>query len=528
MKRSGMHLAVCARSLAVYLALSALACSAPAAAAGADSLTRDPHQAQVVLFLSGPLKPSNNITLTLTSVRVIAQDGASRELLSGAVVQNSLELAGRQVLLSERMVPENRYVMMKLAFSKASLKRTDYAADLSLEQQEIEVPVAIVAESGKSASVFLEWNADASLREGIAFLPAFRLVEKVRYPRTLLAYVVNEFSNNVYVINRQTDTVVETILVGKRPRDIAVSERKDRQRLYVANSFSNSISVIDPDRNIVEQEIPVRYGREPVALAVVQVAAGREMLFVANYGSNTVSSFDTGSFQELQRIDVGNGPTAVAVDPNVELLMTARFLGQDDKELIRRYRDTHVNIYVANRNSKTVSVLRINTLTGLCDDVTKLEADWEPVALSADPSRGKILVVNYAANTMSAINIPQVIRGNAAAAVTIVNNVGPGGTDVVADPGFDRLYFLRESGEIAVMRIFWDQVSFAKTVSPSMLGTVQTGKQPVSLVFDPDGRKIYVVNKGSETVTVVDRTTRTEEKVIPAGKGPSGIGVFQE
>lgn len=59
-----------------------------------------------------------------------------------------------------------------------------------------------------------------------------------------------------------------------------------------------------------------------------------------------------------------------------------------------------------------------------------------------------------------------------------------------------------------------------------MLGTILVGSSPRSLILDPEGRKIYVVNRGSDSVSVIDKTTRREEQVIPVGKKPYGIAMF--
>jgi YVTN family beta-propeller protein len=44
--------------------------------------------------------------------------------------------------------------------------------------------------------------------------------------------------------------------------------------------------------------------------------------------------------------------------------------------------------------------------------------------------------------------------------------------------------------------------------------------------MDPEGRKIYVVNRGSDTVSEIDKTSRREERTFPVGKKPYGIAMF--
>lgn len=65
-----------------------------------------------------------------------------------------------------------------------------------------------------------------------------------------------------------------------------------------------------------------------------------------------------------------------------------------------------------------------------------------------------------------------------------------------------------------------------KTEMPPVLGIISTGNAPRSFVLDPDLRKFYVVNRGSNNISVIDKTARKQETVIPAGTKPYGIAMF--
>ncbi|MBO0759270.1 MAG: hypothetical protein J2P54_25805 [Bradyrhizobiaceae bacterium] len=57
------------------------------------------------------------------------------------------------------------------------------------------------------------------------------------------AYVANDFSNTVSVVDTATNTVAATIPVGRGPVGVTVSP--DGSKAYVTNHFSNTLSVID-------------------------------------------------------------------------------------------------------------------------------------------------------------------------------------------------------------------------------------------------------------------------------------------
>jgi YVTN family beta-propeller protein len=113
-----------------------------------------------------------------------------------------------------------------------------------------------------------------------------------------LAYITNERSNNVSVIDTATDTVKATIPVGSRPFGVSVNEQGTRA--YITNSGSGTVSVIDTRTNIVMATIPV--GVRPLGVAV---SPDGTRAFVANFGSSTVTVIDGTSNRVLATITLG-------------------------------------------------------------------------------------------------------------------------------------------------------------------------------------------------------------------------------
>ncbi|MEW6676010.1 MAG: DUF4382 domain-containing protein [Nitrospirota bacterium] len=482
---------------------------------------------QITIFLNGPDKASLDITFDLLVVNIMAEDGTYREIMDTPLSINSITMTGRQMLLGERTLPEGRYEKLQLVVRQALIKRKGKMASLALPSEWIEVSLNITINKNQNTSLFLNWNADASIVDGYLFNPVFTVKGQVPELSTLLIYVTNEGSNNVSVINRQSGEVVATIMVGKKPRGIATGSRRERLKVYVANSGSNSISVIDPTTNKVENEIPLRFGREPEGIAVARVSSEKELIFVTNYSSNTVSVVDASTYQEIEKIDVGNGPIAVAVDPSVDNLSGTRFLSSENINILRSYREKYLNVYVVNKNSKDVSVLRMDTLKNRCEEVINVSVEWSPVALAVDYQKGKIYVANYGFDNLSIIDILQIIKGNKSGAVSAISNVGTSITGVIADPAFDRIYLLKEiPGEVIIIRPPSNDYSTLRTIVTPIIGTIAVGNSPRALILDPEARKLYVVNRGSNNVSVIDKTTRREEKVIPVGKRPYGIAMF--
>lgn len=504
------------------LLLSASGCTTLEERAG----PREADKGQITLFLSGADTVSRDVTFDLSAINIVSENGEVREVMSTPMTINSIAVKGYQIFLTEKDLTEDKYTKLRLVVRDASIRRKDMLAHLALPPDWIDIPVNITIRRSQNTTLFLSWNADISITDDYLFSPVFTVKGQVPELSSLLIYTTNEESDNVSVINRQTGEVVATIMVGRRPRGIAVGSGRDRLKVYVANSDSDSISVIDPTSHRIENEIPIRFGRQPNDVVTAKLSPVKELIFVANYGSHNVSVVDAATYQEIEKVTVGNGPVAVASDPPVESLGT-RFLSTEDINFLKSYREKFLNVYVANKNSNSISVLRIDITTGRTEEVVNINVGWSPVAVAVDYQRGKIYVANYASDNLSVIDIVQVSKGDETAVVSTISNVGTLVTGVIADPSFDRVYLLREApGEIMIIRPFIAESGPLKTVNPIM-GTIPVKISPRSFMFDPESRKLYVVNRGSNNISVIDKVTKKEEKVIQVGRKPYGIAVFQ-
>lgn len=482
---------------------------------------------QMTLFLKVPEKPSLNISFDISSINIISEDGISSNIMNTPLKIDSKYDRGRQIPLGEITLPEGRYSKIQFMVDQALIMKKGRVSDLAIPSEGIISDIHVDIKRKQNATLFLDWNVGASVTEGYLFRPEFSVKEKRPELSAFLVYVSNEDSNNVSVINRQSGEIAATILVGKRPRGIAVSSAGERSRVYVANSGSDSITVIDPTTNKIEQEVPVRFGRQPVDIAVASVSSGKELIFVANYNSNNVSVIDGTTYQELEKVNVGRGPISIEVDPPVDDLVRTRFLSIEDINTLQRYREKYLNVYVVNHDSNEVSVLRIDIQASTIAEVLSLSVDWKPVSVYVDYLRGKAYVANYGSDKLSVIDILKIVEGITSGAVSVINNVGSHITGVISDPSFDRIYLLNErAGEIDIMKPFADDFDALKSIMPPIMGTIFVGSSPRSFILDPDGRKFFVVNRGSDTISIINKTTRREEQVISVGGSPYGIAAF--
>ncbi len=482
---------------------------------------------QVIIYLKGTEKVSTDITFEIQSIQIVSENNEPKEVSSKPLKINSISLSNKQIILGEVNIPQGRYKKLQFKIKDAILKKEGRTASLSIPSEWLTLDIDLNVIRNQSSPLFLTWNSDNSIRDGFQFNPIFSLKTQSPELSSLLIYVTNEDSNNVSVINRQTDDVVANIMVGKKPRGIAVSQIREKPRVYVVNSVSGSVSVINPTTHKVETEIPLRFGNSPESITVAKISPERELLFIANYGSDNVSVVDSATYQEIDKINTGNNPVYIVADPPLDILQQTRFLSFEDFNSLRNYRDKYFNVYVANKNSKDVTLIKMDSQKLKPEKIFLLPVQWSPVTLAVDYQRGKVYVGNYNYDNLSVIDIVLIAKGYESGVVSEIANVGTKVTGIIPDPDIDRFYLLKEyPSEITVIRPFSEAFSAARTTVSPVIANIQVGTSPKSFIMDPEGRKIYTVNRGDDSVTVVDKTTISEEKVIPVGKNPYGIAMF--
>jgi YVTN family beta-propeller protein len=168
-------------------------------------------------------------------------------------------------------------------------------------------------------------------------------------------------------------TLLGEIQVGATPRGVAVDEVRDR--VYVANFGSNSLSVIDGNNNQLLQTVPGVSSANGVAYDETS-----NLIWVTNYANNSVTPIqpddEANNFTVLPPITVGQGPWGVAYDP------------------------IHNFVYVANSVGNSLSVIDASSRTVVA---TLTNGFNRPFHLAANPITGKVYVANTGHNSVTIV-----------------------------------------------------------------------------------------------------------------------------
>ena len=351
-------------------------------------------------------------------------------------------------------------------------------------------------------------------------------------------FTVSSFSNELLIINAQTDQVVKTVsLPGTGAWGLAVN--RELGLIYVTMRESKTLltlkrSTSDP----LSWQVQAGQTISPCGTAVGDAPYGLaydpagDYLHMACAHSNTVNeaaifSATAGGLNLLWRYPLGNGGANGGSAPVVN--------------------PATGNAFYTNSAANTVTVLSpgngvlatvpvgydpfgaaLDPVTGLMlvgnrvDSSISLVADTYAAGLSApndvavDPFTGRLYVTNKNTNSLAVFQ-----QGERGGALKLLGRVGVGG-----QPWGVTLDLNSTAKRVYVANFASDSVSVLDATNLALVKTIATGDEPTVLRFNHNTGKAFVVNHASNTLQVIDRTSLTVERTIATGSpGAWGLAV---
>lgn len=285
-------------------------------------------------------------------------------------------------------------------------------------------------------------------------------------------YVTNFNDNTGTVVDTNSLSIAQTVQVGTNPRRLVADAA--RHRLYVVLATTpGSLYVRDTTGNAQPITIPV--GSNPRTLDS-NFSLGR--VYVANWDSKDVSVVDTTSNTVIATLPVGTGPGTPVSN------------------------ETLKKVYVPNSTDGTVTVIDETTLRV----VKTIPVGNGPIHCAVDGQHGKVYVNNVTDKSISVID---------SATDAVIKTIASG-TGTTANFGrvnaVYRRYYLPN---------FTDgTLTIVNTDTDTVTKTVTVGATPTEVLPDGVGGDVYVVNQGSNSVSVINAATETLIGSFAVGGAP--------
>ncbi len=164
--------------------------------------------------------------------------------------------------------------------------------------------VSVIDSTGQLVTLI---ELQPSLMPGFNSPVAIAVNSNTASPNYGKVYVVGSVSNTVSVIDL-SHNVTNSIAVGVRPIDIAFNTINDK--LYVANLFSDDVTVINTNTESVSTTLAV--GTDPLGVGINPITGE---IYVANSSDDTVSVFDATDNLTTTIAGVGTTPVSITYHP---------------------------------------------------------------------------------------------------------------------------------------------------------------------------------------------------------------------
>ncbi len=313
---------------------------------------------------------------------------------------------------------------------------------------------------------------------------------------------------------------------------LALSLQAATVRIVQTNAAGDSVMLIDPDTNKVVGEITgieVNHG--------AAVAPDGSRFYITNEAETTLDVADAKTLKVTKHIPLTNHPNNLSVSKDGKRVYVAIVGGPGAVDVIDTTSLTRVksirteggihNTYVTPDGKFVVAGSIVGKKVNVIDQKTEeivwtlpMEEGVRPMAFETSPdgSTKRIFVelsnfngfvtVDFATRkVVDKIPMPEV----AAAEKTTAGLQGSPCHGLAVTP---------DGKTLTVLSKMNSRVYFVSLPDLKIVGETKVGHHPDWITLTPDGKRAYVANAGSNSVSVVDIATRKELTQIPVGQVP--------
>jgi YVTN family beta-propeller protein len=228
-----------------------------------------------------------------------------------------------------------------------------------------------------------------------------------------------------------------------------------------------------------------------------------DLIYVSNYGQ----------FNTTGTVSVINGTT--------NAIVASIPVGKNPQAIV--YNPANGLVYTANTLSNTLSIINgtNNSLVGSIN--VGAFPGKNPKGIVINPINNTIYVTNMGSNTVSMINGTTNVVVNNITLATGEQEVGvrAEGTGFFSPVG---IAYNSDNGNLYVTNRGSDTISVINGTTNTLVDEIAVNAiAPSGIIYNAANNYIYVTNMGSNTVSVINGTTNTIVANIPVGLGPNGI-----
>ena len=298
----------------------------------------------------------------------------------------------------------------------------------------------------------------------------------------------NAAGDSVMLIDPVTNTVVGEITGIEVNHGAAVAP--DGSRFYITNEAESTLDVADAKTLKVTKHIPLTNHPNNVAVS----KDGKRVYVAIVGGAGAVDVIDTATLTRVKSIRTEGGIHNTYVTPDGKFVIAGSIPGK--------------KINVIDQKTEEI-VWTLPTEEGVRPMAFETNPDGSTKRIFVELSNfNGFVTVDFASRkVVDKIPMPEV----AASEKTTVGLQGSPCHGLAVTP---------DGKTLTVLSKMNSRVYFVSLPDLKIIGETKVGHHPDWITLTPDGKRAYVANAGSNSVSVVDVATRKEITQIPVGQVP--------
>jgi YVTN family beta-propeller protein len=310
----------------------------------------------------------------------------------------------------------------------------------------------------------------------------------VVHAATVRIVQTNAAGDSVMLIDPATNKVVGEI--GGIEVNHGAAAAPDGGRLYVTNEAESTLDVADLKTLKVIKSIPLTNHPNNVAVS----KDGKRVYVAIVSGAGAIDVIDTGTLTRVKSIRTEGGIHNTYVTPDGKFVVAGSIPGK--------------KVIVIDQKTEEV-VWSVPTRDGVRPMAFDTNADGSTkrIFLQLSGFNG-FTTIDFATHALGAeIKVPE---------LPVAERVTEG---LQGSPAHG-LAVTPDGKTLGVLSKMNTRIYFYSLPDLKLLGESKVGHHPDWLTFTPDGKRVYVANAGSNSVSVVDVATHKELLQIPVGQVP--------
>lgn len=382
---------------------------------------------------------------------------------------NSLDISGLQLVFAEGALSDKVYDRIIFYIKEVSTK-IDHAR-LTPKINAEGYPLLIDLHLAKYAenSLFIKWQPNYHEVDSNFYRLNFSIVKKHLPPIGSLLLVTNSGSQSLTVVDRNSQQVVKSIVVGQNPTEMIYLS--SQRYVYVLITGDNVICVVDLNSMELIKELSTNYNSEPIRLVL---SGDEKYLYVLNKAGNSVTVYDAFNLLEISQYLVDFDPT----DLEVNELTGQLFVSSGFNE--------YFSVIDANNNKRQLNVERV------------------PAEFILIPDEELIISAGANDNSIAGYNL----------------NNGATKFRVKVCDRIENMIYNHDIKTLYASIPGCTQISYIKPQDELEINTLNLKETPGRIATDLEFQNLYVTFPGSNKIGIYNINSRRLVKFVPVGEKP--------